>query len=181
MNWQKLQRSPDQPLRLRAKAGVAQVPVAVATRMLKRVAVQAAYLGIDFEPERDGIVVDYRSMSPGVYLELTLLSDPVPAGFVRLGALGLPAETVADRAVEDLGHHLRMEAPVDPHLADQPAILLALSTDPAGSRYRTSAITQHLLTHAEVISALLPVDVRVNGTLGDPGEVTVIPRGPICV
>lgn len=165
--------------RVRARAGIAHLPRHIAERMLGRVAERLAEAGVPFDPAHDGEIADHGAepLSPGAYLELLLLDGAVPAGFLGLGEKGLPAEVVADRAVADLLHHMRREAPVDPHLADQLAILLALSTDSAESRYRTSAVTQHLLTHAELLCALWPVDIEVQGKLGQVGEVRVRPRG----
>jgi RNA 3'-terminal phosphate cyclase (ATP) len=82
---------------------------------------------------------------------------------------------VADRAVSDLLRHLRDGAPVDPHLADQLAILLALSTAPGESRYRTSEVTLHLQTHAELLAVLWPVSVTIEGRRGEAGEVRIRP------
>jgi RNA 3'-terminal phosphate cyclase (ATP) len=166
------------PVCIQARAGVARLQPGIAERMLRRVAQGLAAAGLPFDPERDGTVVDHGTSahSPGAYLELVYHTAPAPAGFIAIGERGVPAETVADRAVADLVRHERTGAPVDPHLSDQLAILLALSTHPAGSSYRTSEITLHLLTHAEVLMALWPVTITVHGELGQPGEVHIRPR-----
>ncbi|MCS6914454.1 MAG: RNA 3'-terminal phosphate cyclase [Myxococcales bacterium] len=165
------------PVRVRARAGLAHLPRHIAERMVGRVAVRLAEAGLPFEPRRDGEIVDHGTgpASPGAYLELVLEAPPVPAGFVGLGRKGVPAEQVADGAVADLLRHMATDAPLDPHLADQVVMLLALARAP--SRYRTSRVTQHLLTHAALLSAMWPVSVEVNGTEGVPGEVAVTPTG----
>lgn len=167
--------------RARAQVVLARLPRAIGERMLAQVARRLDAAGLPFDPARDGVIDEARdARSTGVALELFVdeapEEGPVPAGFLSLGERGLPSEAVADRGVDALLAHLATGAPVDPHLADQLAILLALA--PRASRYRTSAITQHLLTHAELLSALWPVTVTVHGDLGEAGEVTVTPRAP---
>lgn len=165
------------PLRLHARAGVSRLPETIAERMLRRVHERARAAGLDFDLRRDGTVLDHGAepISEGAYLELALRCDPLPAGFVALGRKGLRAEQVADQAMDALLAHLRSDAPVDPHLADQVLLLLALAGEGGPSRYRTSEVTQHLLTHADVLNALWPVRVTVQGDLGGQGEVTVTP------
>lgn len=88
-----------------------------------------------------------------------------------------------DNAAFALLAHLATEAQVDPHLAEPLAIVLALAADGAGgaaSRYRTSQVTERLRTHAELLTALWPVTVTVDGGWVEVGEVTITPqeRGP---
>lgn len=92
-------------------------------------------------------------------------------GFTGLGERGKPAERVADEAVNALQTYLASSAAFDPHLADQ--ILLPLALIPGSSHFTTSAITPHLLTHAAVIRAFLPVAIEIRGELGRAGEVRV--------
>jgi RNA 3'-terminal phosphate cyclase (ATP) len=71
---------------------------------------------------------------------------------------------------------------VDEHLADQLVLPLALAAAglqggaPTHGRFTTSQVTQHLLTHAEVIQKFLPVRVAVRGDLGQEGEIIVAPE-----
>ena len=90
-----------------------------------------------------------------------------------LGARGKPAEQVADEAVADLEAFLATGAAVDPYLADQLILPLALAS--GSSELHTSRVTQHLLTNAEVLRRFLPVQVEISGEVGAPGVVLIEP------
>jgi RNA 3'-terminal phosphate cyclase (ATP) len=90
-----------------------------------------------------------------------------------LGARGKRAEQVADEAVAGLAAFLRSDGAVDPWLADQ--LLLPLTAAGGSSALRTSEVTLHLLTNAEVIQEFLPVEIRIDGPLGGPGTIHLRP------
>jgi RNA 3'-terminal phosphate cyclase (ATP) len=95
---------------------------------------------------------------PGFAL-LVVLADGTRAGFDALGERGVPAEDVADEAVD--AAHAWLDGPgvVDPHLADQLVVPLAL----AGGRVRVPRLTAHVRTNREMIEAFgdeLELDVR---------------------
>lgn len=95
------------------------------------------------------------------------------AAFSALGKRGRPAEQVAREAVNELARFLKTDAAFDYHLADQ--LLLPLALAEAESRFTTSAVSQHLLTNAQVISLFLGPVVQISGQVGEPGEVRVLP------
>jgi RNA 3'-terminal phosphate cyclase (ATP) len=95
------------------------------------------------------------------------------AGFTGYGRQGYPAERVADDAVDAFLSFHAGDAPVDPHLADQLILPLAL-LGPAVS-FRASQITQHLLTNIWVVEQFLDPRFDVSGQVGEPGEVHVRP------
>jgi RNA 3'-terminal phosphate cyclase (ATP) len=107
---------------------------------------------------------------------LLLLADCAPgrACCFALGARGKRAERVADEAVDALAAFLLSDGAVDPWLADQLLLPLALANGP--SKLRTSEVTPHLLTNAEVIQLFLPVEIRVVGSQGGPATVRVQPE-----
>jgi RNA 3'-terminal phosphate cyclase (ATP) len=88
-----------------------------------------------------------------------------------LGERGKPAERVADEAADELLAFLQTDGAVDRHLADQ--LLLPLAVVPGISKLRTSEVTQHLLTLADLLPRFLPVSVQVAGNLGGPGTVRI--------
>ena len=92
------------------------------------------------------------------------------AGFASLGEKGLPAQTVAERAVADCLAFVGSGTAVDEHLADQLLLPLSLANDL--SRFTTNRITSHTRTNA----ALLHRWLGVNITLGDT-EITIHGRG----
>ncbi|MBU1879548.1 MAG: RNA 3'-phosphate cyclase, partial [Chloroflexi bacterium] len=89
-----------------------------------------------------------NSRCQGSFLFLAVECEHAVAGFSALGARGKPAERVAQEAVRDLRAWHRSGAALDPHLADQVILPLALAGAPG--TFTTSAITQHLLTNAWV-------------------------------
>jgi len=92
-----------------------------------------------------------------------------------LGARGVRAEAGGGRAAQALASFLGSDGAVDPWLADQ--ILLPLALAGETSSLRTGAVTRHLLTNAEVIRLFLPVKIQVDGALGGPATIQVRP-GP---
>jgi RNA 3'-terminal phosphate cyclase (ATP) len=101
-----------------------------------------------------------RGPGPGAGIWLTADYEWGPAGFSALGERGKPAERVAEEAVEKLLRHRRAgaEAAVDPHLADQLILPLALAN--GISTYGTSEITKHTTTNAHIVRQF--VDARID-------------------
>ena len=93
------------------------------------------------------------------------------AGFSAYGRLRYPAERVAQDAVAAFEAYHASRAAVDPHLADQ--LLLPLALTQGTSVYTCSEVTRHLLTNAWVIQQFLPRDIVVEGREGEPGRVAV--------
>lgn len=95
------------------------------------------------------------------------------ACFYALGELGKPAERVADEAVDALDAFLESDGVVDQYLADQ--LLLPLSFAQSSSRVRTSCITDHLRTNAQVIESFTSTNIDIQGEHGSPGMVEIAP------
>lgn len=108
---------------------------------------------------------------PGTALFLLARYEAVAAGFTGFGRVRYPAERVADDAVDPLDAYIGSRASVDPHLADQLVVPLALV--PGASLYTTSEVTRHLLTVAWLASQFLGRDITVEGVEGQPGRVAV--------
>lgn len=149
-------------------AVAAELPAHIAQHMVNRAhnVLKAEGLPVEITPQR------VKSAGPGAGIFLVAEYENAVAGFSSIGAQGKPSEQVADEACRDLLRHHRQGAPVDPHLADQ--LLLPLALTPGESSFRTSQITQHLLTNAQVIRRFLPVEITINGAESDPGEVRVV-------
>jgi RNA 3'-terminal phosphate cyclase (ATP) len=127
----------------------------------------------DMEPEV--VVEELPAASRGTVLLLLAECEPGCACCFALGARGKRAERIADEAVDALAAFLGSDGAVDPWLADQLLLPLALADEP--SELRTSEVTAHLLTNADVIRLFLPVEIGVDGPLGGPATVRVRP-GP---
>lgn len=162
-------------VRVWGSAIAAELPAHIAQRMANRAlnVLKAEGLSVEITPQR------VKSAGPGAGIFLIAEYENALAGFSAIGAQGKPSDQVADEACRDLIRHHRQGAPVDPHLADQ--LLLPLALTPGESSFRTSQITQHLLTNAHVIRRFLPVEITIHGAEGDPGEVrvSVPPQSPI--
>lgn len=107
--------------------------------------------------------------SPGSFVLLEAVFERTRAAFGFLGERGVPAEAIGDRAARALLKFLDGEGAVDPQLADQLAVPLALG---AGGRVTTSQVTAHLETVAEVLT-LFGVPARICGRRGGPGALEV--------
>ena len=90
-----------------------------------------------------------------------------------MGALGKLAEQVADEACLWLEKFLATNGAVDEYLADQ--LLLPLAFASGVSEFRTTKITEHLLTDAEVIRAFGAAVIEIEGEKGKAGLVSVTP------
>ncbi len=154
-------------LRVWGTAAAMNLPAHIPQRMAARARnlLAAAGLTAQIEPVR------LRGSGPGagifLFAEYEAEGGSVAAGFTAYGRRGLPAERVAEAAVEELLAHHRADAPVDPHLADQLVLPLALAE--GESQIRTSRVSQHLLTNIWVVQHFLEREIQVEG-----GTVTVV-------
>jgi RNA 3'-terminal phosphate cyclase (ATP) len=100
---------------------------------------------------------------PGNAVVLTLESENVTEVFSSIGAVGVSAEEVADRAASEVRDYLRVGAPIGPYLADQLLIPMALA---GGGTFRTGRLTPHAATNIAVISRFIDTPIR-EGTTGE--------------
>ena len=115
-----------------------------------------------------------ESIGQGTLVFLKAEFANVCAGFSALGARGKPAERVADEACQALADVLASNAAIDPHLADQLILPMALAKEE--SRFTTSRITRHLTTNIWLVQQFLPVQFEVHGAENEQGEVVKIDR-----
>lgn len=96
------------------------------------------------------------------------------ACYFSLGALGKPAEKVADEVCDKIEHFLSTDASIDEYLADQ--LLLPLSFASGNSTLTPAKVTSHLVTNAQVIQIFLPVDISISGRTGETGMLKISPQ-----
>jgi RNA 3'-terminal phosphate cyclase (ATP) len=123
---------------------------------------------------RDAKIKTLNLPSPGkgTFIQLTAhFSNGAQACYTALGARGKPAEQVADESVDQLLAFLKSDGTVDQYVADQ--LLLPLSLIKGSSRFRTNQISPHLLTNAYVIEQFLPAEIVIDGSLNQPGWVSI--------
>ncbi|MBN1488073.1 MAG: RNA 3'-phosphate cyclase [Anaerolineae bacterium] len=113
------------------------------------------------------------SGGPGAGLFLLARYENAVAGFTSLGRQGLPAEQVAQVAVDDLLAHHHTAAPVDAHLGDQLVLPFVLAE--GESHARVARITQHLLTNVWLARQFTSRQITVTGELGEPGMLVCEP------
>lgn len=147
------------------RAVACNLPADIAQRMANRAANVLREAGLS--PRITA--VRERGPGPGAFVFLTAEYENAVAGFSALGDRGKPADRVADEACQALLAHHQSGAAVDPHLADQLLLPLALASERSG--FGTSRVTGHLLTNAHVIQQFGRVVIRVTGTEGQPGAV----------
>lgn len=144
-------------------AAVTNLPAHIPQRMARRahnLLTQAGFAA-DIEPVRE------RGAGPGAGICLWLPQ----AGFAALGQKGVPADKVAETAVNQLLAFVKTETAVDPHLADQ--LLLPMALANGRSHFTTSQITQHTLTNAALLRRWLAVEITITGSLDQPGAIEV--------
>jgi RNA 3'-terminal phosphate cyclase (ATP) len=115
-------------------------------------------------------VVSVPAGSPGSFLLIEALFEKSRAAFAFLGERGVRAEQLGDRAARRLLRFLEEEGAVDPQLADQLAVPLALSG--GLGRVTTCEVTRHLETVAEVVS-VFGIPAATWGRRGGPGGLEV--------
>ena len=122
--------------------------------------------------EREVQVRSVPAHGPGNVISIDLIGESVAEVITAFGAVGVRAEVVARRAVDAVRRHLKNDAPVGVHLADQLLLPLALA---GGGAFRAQGVDPHLTTNAAVIERFLPVRIDVEPEEGGPAAVRVVP------
>ena len=113
-----------------------------------------------------------KAKSPGTFVFVSVAEGAKRAGFISLGKKGKPAERVAEEAVEEFVAFYASGKAVDPYLADQLLLPLALSGAPC--HFDVSRLSQHFFTNLWVIRHFLPeFSPRVEGELDQSGAVKI--------
>jgi RNA 3'-terminal phosphate cyclase (ATP) len=131
---------------------LANLPEHIAERELRHLAQQTSW------PEGALEVRRVESAGPGNAVLLELESDGITEVFTSIGEVGVAAEKVADRAVQEMRAYLAAGVPVGEHLADQLLLLLALA---GGGSFRTLPLSLHARTQIELIPRFLDVRIEV--------------------
>jgi RNA 3'-terminal phosphate cyclase (ATP) len=148
-----------------ARALVAHLPPSIGERELRIVSQELS----GFEGHTE-VVNATDSAGPGNALLLELVSEHVTEIFASFGERGLRAETVAERAVQQVREYLLHDAPVGPHLADQLVLPLAICGEGA---FRTGPLTPHAYTNLDVVQRFLPVRAEVRPGAGSDVVVRI--------
>ncbi|HEX9190211.1 MAG TPA: RNA 3'-terminal phosphate cyclase [Vicinamibacteria bacterium] len=155
-------------LAVRGIAGAARVRGDVARRAADAA---RALLWEERRIESDWDVAEVVAASPGAFLQAEAVFETGRAAFGLLGERGLRAEVLGERAARRVLKFIDdEEAVVDPWLADQLAVPLAVAG--GGGRLQTSELTSHLETVAAVLRQF-GVPASTWGRRGGPGGLEV--------
>jgi len=136
---------------LRVISAVAHLPLSIAERQLSRATNRLAEQGL--APQ--GEIRTVESPGKGTYCFILAEFENVRAGFSALGKIGKRAEQVGEEAAENFLLYRNGRGALDPHLADQVVLYMALAK---GTSVATvSEITEHLKTNLWVIEQFLPM------------------------
>jgi RNA 3'-terminal phosphate cyclase (ATP) len=159
---------PPSPLEISGCSLVSRLPRSIAERQRRQAETRLAAAGLTAAIT---VEEDIHALGPGTMLFLRAHGR---AGFSALGRRGVPAERVADEAVDALLGWQRSGAAVDVHLADQLVPFLALADGP--SSFTCPALSGHLRTVAWVVQQFLPVGIALHDERPARVEITPGPR-----
>jgi len=117
---------------------------------------------------------DLPSNGPGAAVLLAAECTAGNAGFIALGARGLPIEQVAASACRDFAAWWATEAACDEHLADQLVLPAALAG--GESRWTTPKVTEHLRTVIWLVEQFLPMRFSITAQADGAHLVHVSPQ-----
>ncbi len=107
-----------------------------------------------------------RSRGPGNVVLIELESEHVTEVFTGFGQVGVRAEAVATRVLDDARAYLAAGVPVGRYLADQLLLPLGIGAHlgSGGGNFRTMSPSLHTTTHVEILHRFLDVDTQVEQT-----------------
>jgi RNA 3'-terminal phosphate cyclase (ATP) len=141
--------------KIKGVAVAASLPAHIAQRIRNRAVnlLTQNDLPVSIEPQR------VRSESPGAGIFLVAEYEHGRAGFSALGKKGKPSEQVAAEAVNQFLAFHQSEAALDPHLADQMILPVALSG--WSGILSAERVSKHTLTNIGVVEQFLGPVARV--------------------
>lgn len=138
---------------VRGLSAVSRLPGSIAERQRSRAIERLAAAGV---PAEITIEEDATALGAGTLL---FLAVPGRGGFTALGRRGVPAERVADQAVDALLGFRASGAAVDDHLADQMVPFLAVAREPSDLTCPTAS--SHLRTVSWVVPQFVPARITL--------------------
>lgn len=143
----------------RVRAVVANLPRHIAERECRTIAEKTGWDDSCFQiHEVDG------SPGPGNVVMIELASANVTELFTGFGERGVRAEKVARRVLDSALRYANADVPVGQNLADQLMLATGLGVyqGTGGGVFRTLALSQHALTHIEVLKTFLDIKIDVH-------------------
>ena len=142
----------------RVRAMVANLPGHIAERECRTIAGKTGWNQSCFE-----IHEVTGSPGPGNVVMIEFESTNVTELFTGFGQRGVRAETVATRVLDSVQRYADANVPIGEHLADQLMLPLGIGAyqGTGGGVFRTLAMSQHSMTHIQVLKAFLDIKIRV--------------------
>jgi RNA 3'-terminal phosphate cyclase (ATP) len=106
----------------------------------------------------------------GIALAMKFANGPI-LGADSIGERGKPAERVGDEAASKLLKEFDSNAALDRHMGD--ILIPYMAVAEGRSEIEVSAITTHTLTNIKVSEILAGVKFQVEGSLNEPGRISV--------
>ncbi len=147
----------------RARAIVSNLSRSIGQREIDVVKAQMRWKAFELE-----VVEEKRSVGPGNVTTLELAYENVTEMFTEFGAVERSAESVAKHAVQQCQRYLKSDAPVGEYLTDQLMLPMAVAS---GGAFRSTGLSLHAQTHAELIQKFL--DVRIETEKHGGGGTTL--------
>lgn len=150
----------------RVRAIVANLPLHIAQRECKLIARKTDWDAKCFSCE------DVKgSLGAGNVVMIEVEFEHVTELFVAFGEIGKKAERVANEARRAARDYLATDVPVGAYLADQLLLPMALAAHQGQPcAYRTGPLSQHTLTHIEVVRRFLEIEIKVE----EEGEERIV-------
>jgi RNA 3'-terminal phosphate cyclase len=145
--------APPSPLQIAGCSLVGRLPRSVAERQRRQAEARLAAAGLSAAIT----IEEARALGPGTML---FLRADARAGFSALGRRSVPAERIADEAVDALLDWRQSGAALDVHLADQLVPFLAPADGP--SSFTCPVLSGHLRTVAWLVQQFLPVEITLH-------------------
>ena len=100
---------------------------------------------------------------PGNVVMLEMVTENVTELFTGFGEVRVRAEAVAQKALDRYQEYSVAEVPVGKYLADQLMLPLSIAAwqGSGSSIFRTVPLTQHSLTHIDILQRFLEIDIEV--------------------
>jgi len=94
---------------------------------------------------------------------LEIVSENVTELFTGFGEIKVSAEAVAQKALDQYQEYLTADVPVGEYLADQLMLPLSIAAwqGSGSSIFRTQHLTQHSLTHIDILQRFLEINIEV--------------------
>lgn len=154
----------------RARALVAQLPDDIGERECRAIARKLNW------GDRSYSVESIReSGGPGNVVFAEVERGEVTEVFTGFGQRGVQADKVAAGVVRDVRRFCKSDAPVGEYLADQLLLPLGIGAHlgSGGGEFRTLELSQHSLTHIDILQTFLDVSVHVDERGPDDFHVKV--------